>query len=118
MIRELKTRDLKIKGDSVVISGVTEPGMVLIWAGFCGHCTRFKPVYNELDKKIGKGFTMLALEDKQIGGAVMANAIGLQGYPTIKFVDQNGKIGTEYTGSRSMKDLLQHVCKHYHKCSN
>jgi thiol-disulfide isomerase/thioredoxin len=116
MIRELKKADLILSGDKILIKGSTKPGILLVWASWCGHCSRFKPVYNELDQKLNGGFTVLALEDTQIENASISNALGVQGFPTIKFVDGSGRITADYNGDRSMPDLLDHICKFYHHC--
>ena len=116
MIRELKTSDIMINGDSTIIKSITKPAILLVWAQWCGYCTRFKPVYNELDQRLNGGIEVLALEDKQITNAKMANAIGVQGYPTIKFVNDSGVIVADYKGDRSIQDLLNHICKFYHYC--
>ena len=117
MIRELKKSDLMLKGGKILIKGVSQPGILLVWASWCGHCNRFKPVYNELAQKLGAGFEVLALEDTQIANANVTNAIGVQGFPTIKFVDAFGNIVGDYNGDRSMDDLLKHICKFYHHCA-
>lgn len=116
MIRELSAVDIDLSSGKAVIKGVSQPGMLLVWAGFCGHCTRFKPVYSELDKKLGKGFQLMAIEDKKITSAKLNSALGVQGYPTILWIDGSGRISGSYNGDRSIKTLLDYICKFYHKC--
>ncbi len=105
-----------MNNNKILIKGVSKPCILLIWANWCGHCNRFKPVYNELEQRLGDGFTVLALEDTQIQNSAVTNALGVQGFPTIKFVDASGNIVADYTGDRSMSDLLTHICKFYHYC--
>ena len=92
------------------------PGMLFVFANWCGHCARFKPTYTELDKRIGKDFDIMALEDKNMSTSV-SQALGIQGFPTLKFVDQHGKITDEYNGARDLDSILGHICKFYHKCA-
>lgn len=91
------------------------PGLLLIYADWCGYCTRFKPVFNELSSILGQDFPCLAIEDSDISDDIR-NGLNFQAYPTIKFFDQSGKIIGEYKGDRSKNDLLKKICKLYHHC--
>lgn len=94
------------------------PGILLIWARWCPHCTRFLPTYNSIATDIGSGFLCVDIEDselKQRDG--LASALEVNGFPTIKFFDQRGKIIGDYQSNDRSKDtLLNHICKVYHHC--
>lgn len=93
------------------------PGMLLIWANWCGHCQRFKPTFNELCKQLGKDFPCTSIEDAELSNDELKSALDFRGYPTIKFFDQSGKIIGEYNGGNRSKDaLLAHICDLYHHC--
>lgn len=117
---KLKDSDFKIQKDGVYInSGVVSknPGMLLIHANWCGHCQRFKPVFNELQQHLGKDFPCVSIEDADLNDDRIKSALNFKGYPTIKFFDQNGKIINEYNGQDRSKDaLLNHICELYHHC--
>ncbi len=117
MVRQLEASDLSVSGDKVLIKGVTKPGMLLTWAAFCSHCTRFKSTYAQLHSRIGNDFEILAVEDKKLPRDA-AYAMSIQGYPTLKFVDQSGKVTEEYNEPRDIDSLLAHICKFYHKCAS
>lgn len=116
MIRELSSKDFTVSNGKAKVNGMTRPGLLFIHADWCPHCIRFKPDFNELDKKIGHGFTLLAIEDKKIGNSDLMNALGIQGYPTLKWVDAEGNITGEYTGERKISTIMNHICEHFHFC--
>ncbi len=95
-----------------------QPGLLLIWADWCPHCHTFLPVFKNIDKKIGNDFSMLSVEYSVLEKNPSLNqALSFQGFPTIKFFNQYGKITETYNGSsRSEKDVLDYICKIYHKC--
>lgn len=114
----LTSRDFSIVGKSVYINtNLTnkKPGMLLIYANWCGHCVRFKPTYNELAKQLGNEFPC-ATVDVDVIDERLNKALNFRGVPTIKFFDQYGKIIGEYNGDRSKSTILTHVCKVYHHC--
>jgi thiol-disulfide isomerase/thioredoxin len=115
--RNLQTLDLDVNTQGVVVKGMMgKPGILLVWAAFCGHCTRFKPTFSELDSRIGIDFNVVALEDKQLTRQI-STSLGIGGYPTLKFFDKAGKVVSDYNGDRSLDSLLSHICKFYHTCA-
>lgn len=115
----LKANDFQVNGSDVFISKTKtkgHPGMLLIKADFCGHCTRFIPTFNEVHKKIGKDFSMTSVEHTELSDSKLTSALNFRGFPTIKFFNQHGKIVAEHSGGRDTSSLLQEICKVYHKC--
>jgi thiol-disulfide isomerase/thioredoxin len=95
-----------------------KPGLLFIHASWCPHCTRFIPTYKSLCSKLNNGsvkFPCLAIESDQLkNNRGLAKALQIQGFPTIKFFDQNGKILGDYNGNRDENSLLnavRQVCK-------
>jgi thiol-disulfide isomerase/thioredoxin len=117
----LKAKDFKITKESVFIKGNGNPGLLLIHASWCGHCKNFVPTYQSLCKKLNKkgdNFPCLAIESEELkqDKGTLSNALGVEGFPTLKFFDQYGKIIGDYNGNRQEKDLLATICKVYHHC--
>ena len=87
-------------------------GLLLIYAEWCGHCTRFKPDYSKLDsilKEQGIVFPLFAIEDKSIEASKnLGPALNFTGYPTLKVVMTNGEL-VNYTGGRDLESLLKFV---------
>jgi thiol-disulfide isomerase/thioredoxin len=117
MIKELTGRDLVLQGTSVYIKDMTTPGMLLVWATWCGYCHRFLPDYAKLDQTIGDGFALTSIEESTFAsGTDAVNALKIQGFPTIKFFDETGRIVSHYEGPRTVPDISKYICKFYHKC--
>ena len=54
-------------------------------------------------------------ELKKDNGAV-SNALNIEGFPTLNWVDQNGKVLGQYKGDRDPNSILTQVCDVYHHC--
>lgn len=117
---KLSQNDFSISRNGVYINkNLKSPGMLLIFANWCGHCQRFKPTFNELCRQLGNDFHCISIEDTQLQqNDNLIKALNFRGFPTIKFFDQSGKIIGEYNGERSKAELLKHICKVYHYCTS
>jgi thiol-disulfide isomerase/thioredoxin len=98
-----------------------EPGILLIHATWCGHCKRFAPIYQKLSQKLnqyGTKYPCVAIESEELkkDDGTLSNALSIEGYPTIKFFDQYGKIIGNYDGNRNENDILNTICQVYHHC--
>jgi thiol-disulfide isomerase/thioredoxin len=81
--------------------------VVLFYADWCGHCTKFKPTWDEAAKKVNKEEKRMikvncgegTKKDKEI-----MDKYDIDGYPTIViFEDGEPK---KYNGERTVEDLL------------
>lgn len=121
--KNLKHTDCKIRGSDVYINPSImngNPGFLLIWADWCGHCVRFKPVYEQLNAKLNNtqiNFPCLAIENVELdANPTLSKALKFQGFPTLKAIGQDGKVLGDYKGDRDISALLDNVCKFYHHC--
>lgn len=116
----ISQKNCEVLGDNVYLdTNVSKrtPGLLLIHANWCGHCKRFQPIFDELHDKLGDDFPLLSIEDAELqNNKDLMTALNFKGYPSIKFFDQNGKIIGDYTGDRSKKSLLDHICNVFHHC--
>jgi thiol-disulfide isomerase/thioredoxin len=95
------------------------PGILLVWAVWCGHCRHFKPKYEELARKLGNNFQTVAIEHSELEKMPsLSNDLEVKYFPTIKFFDQHGKIISTYPDGedREIPTILKHICKTYHHC--
>lgn len=75
----------------------------LYYANWCGHCTRFKPVWEEMKPELeDMGVSCYEYEDSQDSAKV--KAANVQGFPTIR-VTQNG-ITADYDGPRTKEAIM------------
>ena len=97
--------------------GDNDIGCCLVYYKQCGHCTQYKPVWQNICSKVngktygGKRVKMFECGDDQHPKAweQVSRRFGIQGYPTI-LVKIGGKNAdwVEYTGSRNaLKELLE-----------
>jgi len=123
-IQDLTIDDFKVINNKVFINPRImngNPGIVLIHAHWCGHCKRFMPTYQKIAAQLnqaGDSFACLAIESEELkkdNGAV-SNALNIEGFPTLNWVDQNGKVLGQYKGDRDPNSILTQVCDVYHHC--
>ena len=117
---KLTKKDFSFDNKNVYINkNITKgnPGLLLIYADWCGYCNRFKPVYNEICDQMGSKFPCVSIEHSDLtNDEVLISKLDFQGYPTIKFFDQHGKILGDYNGDRNKSSILKHICDMYHHC--
>ena len=117
----LSVKDFKITKDNVFVKTNNNPGILLIHATWCGYCKRFIPAYKRVCQLLNARdttFPCLAIESEELkaDGGKLSNALNVEGFPTIKFFDQNGKIIGDYNGDRDPDSILKNICKVYHHC--
>lgn len=119
---KIGSNDFILKSNEVYINpNITKknPGMLFVYANWCGHCQRFKSTFNELQQQLGSDFPLVSLEDVELNkNTTLSKSLQVQGFPTIKFFDQNGKIIGNYNKNRDKQTILEHICKIYHHCIN
>jgi thiol-disulfide isomerase/thioredoxin len=83
-------------------------GMVLFFADWCGYCKLVAPEYIKTSIALGNSFPMFVFDCVKYQD--FAQNLGIKGYPTIMDIDRKGGL-KNYTGGRSQKEFLDHVCK-------
>jgi thiol-disulfide isomerase/thioredoxin len=112
----LKASDFTIKGSEVYVNKCDgNPGMLLIHATWCGHCVKFGPTFNEIADTIGKDFCCSSIESEELNDQ-LSSALKFQGFPTIKFFAQDGKLIGDYNKERNKETILTEICQVYHHC--
>ncbi len=75
------------------------------YAPWCGHCKALTPIYIELAEKLS------AVEDvviaKMDATANETPSLQIQGFPTIKLYKPDSETPVDYTGDRSLEDLVK-----------
>lgn len=116
----LKASDFQVKGAKVYINKNktnSVPGMLLIFADFCGHCHKFLPTFNNISDNIGREFCCASVENEALKNqSELVSALNFEGFPTICFFNQDGLIISQYNGNRDKESILDTICKTYHHC--
>ena len=83
---------------------------VLVYADWCGHCTRYKPTWKALEKTPGRKANIVSVRDDMLSKVpTIANA-KLQGYPSVIKVSPTGqmeeyKVPGELEPTNAMPDM-------------
>jgi thiol-disulfide isomerase/thioredoxin len=64
--------------------------LVLVYADWCGHCQRFKPMMSQLEKIPGRSVQTARIRDDMFPKSSI-NGEKLSGYPSLMLIDKNGK---------------------------
>ena len=82
-------------------------GVALFYADWCGHCKRFKPIYEEFAQQATGDFQVAQIDFHKARASDASKcekfASLVRGYPTVLFI-KDGEIN-EYKGARSMEGL-------------
>ena len=65
---------------------------VLIYADWCGHCQRYKPMWESLSRTPGRIANMAAVRDDMFPKVSKISNAKIQGYPSVIKVSPNGSI--------------------------
>lgn len=107
----LNDKDFTVKNNSLYVRHKDfkdKQGLVMFKAEWCGHCQRAKPEFSKASDLLGKSFPIAMIDcDKNKYAPRVAK---VQGFPTIKFIDRNGKLSDDYEGPREVAEILSAVC--------
>jgi thioredoxin-like negative regulator of GroEL len=112
MIVELYESDFDTQGRIPKASGTG--GLVIFKADWCGHCRRTMPELERVSKKTGRAFPIFKVDSDKSPG--LMNRFKINGFPTIYWVDAQGKLQAQYSGERSEKEFLKSLCDTVRKC--
>ena len=99
--------------DNLYVKNVNKKGLLLVYAPWCGFCQMLTPEWKNFVKKFGKKYTIKALnvENKKGGNGHISEKLGVNGFPTIMYIDENGKIGSVYEGERNVEAFDDYLSK-------
>jgi len=87
-----------------------KPGLLLCVAEWCGYCQQLKRELEKLDDEILQAFVFMSLEETDAMAKPLLEQLGVNGFPTIFFIRENGIVEkVAYEGERSavaLRDAL------------
>ena len=94
MAKAKKTVDVRSKKDVPAFEQTIIEGpitVVLVYADWCGHCTKFKKnIWEPLNKMHGRKLNMVSVHHDMLEKTSQANA-KIRGYPSVLVVGKDGK---------------------------
>lgn len=83
--------------------------LIEFYAPWCGHCKKLAPIYDKLGEHFKENESVIIAKMDATANDIPDERIKIKGFPTIKFVSgKNGEI-SDYTGSRTLQDLVDFV---------
>ncbi len=67
--------------------------LVLVYADWCGHCQRFKPMMDELEKCPNRSVQTARIRDDMFPKSSISSA-KVEGYPSLMLVKKSGEVAT------------------------
>ena len=91
-------------------------GLIMFHTPDCMNCVRFMPQYYQLAKMLRGQCPVGTVDclDKMSGNKILADYLGIRGYPEIKYYNKGKFI--DYSGGDSLKELLSFICTVTGKC--
>ena len=80
----------------------------LFWVDWCGHCNKFKPVWNKLKRENTEDVNYVDVNCEK--EKELANNEGIQGFPTIRLYDSEGTLLEELVWARD-EDNIKNLIK-------
>jgi thiol-disulfide isomerase/thioredoxin len=68
------------------------PVFVLIYADWCGHCQKYKPMWKELEDDPNRSINMASIRDDMVSKTSLTQrADPIQSYPTVVLINKEGR---------------------------
>ena len=108
---EVTIKDFKLKDGEYFLKNNGKKGLLLIYAPWCGYCQMLAPEWKRFYTKHKDNYVIKSLnvENKQAGNNKISEALGVQGFPTIKTIETSGKITKNFEGERNIKNFEKYL---------
>ena len=85
---------------------------VKFYTGWCGHCKKLAPIYDELGEKY-KGSNVVIAKMDATANEIDVAGVNVKGFPTLYFFPGNDKKNpVKYEGGREMNDFVKFLDSH------
>jgi len=72
--------------------GLQAPILVFVYAPWCGHCTKYKPMWEELENDTNRSINMARVRDDMLSSTSLTKrAEPISSYPTVLLIGEDGK---------------------------
>jgi protein disulfide-isomerase-like protein len=87
---------------------LNNPTIMLFHADWCGHCQSFMPTFDKFSQNINKSKLNVVKFNADIDKKHISS-FNVEGFPTVMLHDPKSKRFIDYTGDRSMGDLVKFI---------
>ena len=113
MIKEINDTHIIKRGNNHYLNK-RGGGLLMVKADWCGHCRRALPELENVSRLTGDMFPIYKLDADANKSTV--TSLGVMGFPTIFFVEEDGKISRQYTKERKARAIVDEICSVMRKC--
>lgn len=97
--------------------GSNQKMLLFFRANWCGHCTRFKPVWDEFkteceQKSLFPNVNIIELDIDQESSKEKMAKHNVRGFPHVVLTDMNDENDVVYSGNRTKEDLIKFLESH------
>jgi thiol-disulfide isomerase/thioredoxin len=84
--------DVNSENKITKFESLTMPVLVLVYADWCGHCQRYKPMWKKLSQDPNRSLNMAAVRDDMVNKTSLTQrSTPVSSYPTVMLIGKNGK---------------------------
>ena len=113
----LKDSNFTVKNGKVYLTNTKfkgKQGLVMFHVDWCGHCKRAKPEFELASDAMGTVFPIGGVDCD--ANPKVTKALKIEGYPTIKHIEKDGRVSDNYTGERKSNAILSEICNRSRIC--
>ena len=108
---EIKANELKYRNGSFYVRNKEgKKGLVVIYADWCGYCQMLAPIWKKFIVEYQDKYNIRALNSDGVNKMILEK-IGVGGFPTIKYINKEGKIQDNYEGDRNINGFVNYLSK-------
>jgi len=113
-VSELTSKDYKISGSQVTITNKlfkNKNGLIMVYAPWCPHCVSMvEPLLHLANELKNYLFKIGAINSENELNKEVVASLGVNGFPTLYYVNTKGKMKEIRSNGRSNDALLKAVC--------
>lgn len=111
-VNELTLKNFKFENNNYKINKNNDKqGLLLIYAPWCGYSKLLAPEWRKFENKYQDKYYIASLnsDKKNSGNNLIIEQIGVDGFPTIKYINKDGTVDINYDGDKNIEGFLKYL---------